>query len=118
VDEGTSTSILSSSTWKSLGSLDLVSISHELLAFDKRPGEYLRILPQFPIALGGNIVLVDVIVVQGPLDLNMLLRHDFIYAMNIVVSMLFWVMHFPYNGSIVTINQTTSDNHYPNSTLA
>jgi hypothetical protein len=94
-----------------------VSSSHELLDFDKCPSEYLGILPQLPISLGGKTVLVDVIVVQGSLDFNMLLRRDYVYAMNVVVSMLFQVMHFPHNGSIVTIDQLTSDNHHPNSTL-
>jgi hypothetical protein len=89
VDEGASASILSSSAWKALGSPELVSASHELLDFDRRPSEYLGILPQFPISLGGKIVLVDVIVVQGPLDFNMLLGRDYVYAMNVVVSMLF-----------------------------
>jgi hypothetical protein len=117
VDEGTSKSILSSSTWKALGSPELVSASQELLAFGRRPSEYLGVLPQFPISLGGNTVLVDVIVVQGLLDFNMLLGRDYVYAMNIVVSTLFRVMHFPHNGSIVTIEQLASDNHHPNSTL-
>jgi len=73
--------------------------------------------PQLTILLGGKIVHVDVIVVQGPLYFNMLLRHDYVYAMNTVVSTLFWVMHFPHNGSIVTINQLAFNNHHPNSTL-
>jgi hypothetical protein len=115
--DGSSTSILSSSSWKSLGSPELVSASHELLAFDIHPSEYLGILPQFPISLARNIFLVDVIVVQGLLDFNMLPGRDYVYAMNIVVSMLFLVMHFPYNGSIVTIDQLTSDNNHPNSVL-
>jgi hypothetical protein len=117
VDDGASASILSSSVWKFLGSPELVSSSHELLAFDRCPSEYLGILPQLPISLGRNIFLVDVIVVQGPLDFNMLLGRDYVYAMNVVVSTLFWMMHFPHNGSIVTINQLASDNHHPNSTL-
>jgi hypothetical protein len=37
--------------------------------------------------------------------------------MNVVVSTLFRVMHFPHNGSIVTIDQLAYDNHHPNSTL-
>jgi hypothetical protein len=45
VDEGASASILSSSIWKVLGSPKLVSTSHELLAFDRHPSEYLGILP-------------------------------------------------------------------------
>jgi hypothetical protein len=56
-------------------------------------------------------------VVQGPLDFNMLLGHDYVYAMHVVVSTLFWVMHFPHNGSIVSIDQLESNNHHPNSTL-
>jgi hypothetical protein len=73
VDEGASTSILSSSNWQALGSPKIVSASHELLAFDRCPSEYLGILPQLPISLGGNIVLVNVIVVQVLLDFSMLL---------------------------------------------
>jgi hypothetical protein len=70
-----------------------------------------------PILLGGKIVCVDVIVVQGLLDFNMLPGRDYVYAMNVVVSTLFRVMHFPHNGSIVTINWLASDNHHPNLTL-
>jgi hypothetical protein len=74
-----------------------VSATSELLDFDRRPSECLGILPQFPITLGGNIVLVNLLVVSGPLDFNMLLGHDYVYAMNVVVSTLFRVMHFPHN---------------------
>jgi hypothetical protein len=45
VDEGASASILSSSVWKVLGSPKLVSSSHEMLAFDRHPSEYLGVLP-------------------------------------------------------------------------
>jgi hypothetical protein len=41
VDEGASAIILSSSVWKPLGYPELVFSSHELLAFDRRPSEYL-----------------------------------------------------------------------------
>ena len=104
MDEGASASILSSSAWQALGSLELVSALHELLDFNRHPSEYLGILPHFPILLGGKTVLVNVIVVQGPLYFNMLLGCDCVYAMNIVVSTLFRVMHFPHNGSIVIID--------------
>jgi hypothetical protein len=117
VDEGASASILSSSVWKVLGPPELVSSFHELLDFDRCPSEYLGVLPQLPISLGGKTILVDVIVVQGPLDFNLLLVRDYVYAMNVVVSTLFRVMHFPHNGSIVTMDQVESDNHHPNSAL-
>ena len=95
VDEGASTSILSSLVWKLLGSPELVFASHELLAFDRHPSEYLEVLPQLPISLGGDIFLVDVIVVQGPLDFNMLLRCDYVYAMNVVVIYIIIIEAFP-----------------------
>jgi hypothetical protein len=44
MDEGASTSILSSWAWQALGSLELVSASHELLDFDRCISEYLGIL--------------------------------------------------------------------------
>ena len=43
--------------------------------------------------------------VQGPLDSNLLLGCDYVYAMKAVVSTLFRVMHFPHDGNIVTIDQ-------------
>ena len=43
-------------------------------------------------------------VVQGPLDFNLLLGRDYFYAMKAVVSTLFRVMNFPHDGKIVTID--------------
>ena len=55
--------------------------------------------------LGGKTIGIDVMVVQGPLDFNMLLVCDYVYAMKAIVSTLFRVMHFPLDGKIVTIDQ-------------
>ena len=44
-------------------------------------------------------------VVQGPLDFNLLLGRDYVYAMKFVVSTLFQVMYFPHDGKIMTVNQ-------------
>jgi hypothetical protein len=63
VDEGSSANILASSTWQALGSPNLVSATNELLAFDIKPSEYLRILPQLPITLDGKTFLVNMLVV-------------------------------------------------------
>ena len=43
-------------------------------------------------------------VVQGPLDFNILLGCYYVYAMKAIVSTLFRVMHFPHDGNIVTID--------------
>ena len=65
----------------------------------------LGILPQLPISLEEKIVCIDVMVVQGPLDFNLLLGCDYVYAMKAVVSTLFRVMYFPHDGKIVTVDQ-------------
>ena len=44
-------------------------------------------------------------VIQGPLDFNILLKRDYVYAMKAVVSTLFRVMQFPHDGNILTIDQ-------------
>ena len=44
-------------------------------------------------------------VVQGPLGFNLLLGHDYVYAMKVIVSKNFRVMYFPHDGNIVTIDQ-------------
>jgi hypothetical protein len=105
VDEGTYVSILSSTAWKAMVSPQLVSVTHHLLDFNRRSSEPLGILPQLPITLGGKIVCIDVMVVQGPLEFNLLLGWDYVYAMKVFMSTLFRVMHFPHNGNIVTIDQ-------------
>ena len=46
-------------------------------------------------------------VVQGPLDFNLLLGCEYVYAMKAVVSTLFRVMNFPRDGNIVTIDNLT-----------
>ena len=75
----------------------------QILYFNTRPIAPLDILPYFHITLGGKIFSIDVIVVQGTLYFNMLLRQDYFYAMEVLVSTLFQVMHFPHDGKIVII---------------
>ena len=50
------------------------------------------------------MVYIDVMVVHDPLDFNLLLEEDYVYAMQDFVSTLFRVMCFPHNGNIVTID--------------
>ena len=111
VDKGAYVSILSSTTWKDLGSPQLVPAIDQILAFNRRPTAPLGTLPYFPITLGGKTVCIDVMVVQGPLDFNLLLGHDYVYYMKAVVSTLFRVMHFPHDGNIVTVDQLSFVKH-------
>jgi hypothetical protein len=82
-----------------------VPVNHNLLAFDRRASESLGILPQLPINLGGQIFHIGVMIVQGPLDFDLLFGCDYVYAMKAIMSTLFRVMYFLYNGNIVTIDQ-------------
>ena len=104
-DEGGSVSIPSSTSWQALGSPQLVPSTDQILAFNRRPIAPLGTLPYLPIILGGKTVCIDVMVVQGTLDFNLLLGRDYVYAMKAVVSTLFRVMYFPHDGKIVTIDQ-------------
>ena len=105
VDEGTYVSILSSTAWKSIGSAHLVPSFDQILDFNRRPTAPLRIITHLPITLGERTVYIDVMVVQGPLDFNLILERDYVYAMKAIVSTLFRVMHFPHDGKIVPVDQ-------------
>ena len=78
---------------------------NQILAFNRRPTAPLGTLPYLPITLGGKTVCIDFMVVQGPLYFNLILGHDYVYAMKAIVSTLFRVIHFPHDGNILTIDQ-------------
>ena len=48
---------------------------------------------------------IEVEVVDAPLDYNLLLGWSWTYAMQAVVTTIFWVLLFPHEGQIVTIDQ-------------
>ena len=98
------------------GSPSLVSTSSQLLAFDRRTCIDLGSFSQTPITLGGNAVLVDFMVIENPLDFNMLLEQDYVYAMQAVSLTLFHVMHFNHGEEIVTIDQLNFLDPSPNPT--
>jgi hypothetical protein len=105
IDEGSSVSIFSSIAWQALGFPPLVSITQNLLAFNRRTCQPLGTLPQFPVTLGGKTVFIDVMVVQDPLDFALLLGRDYVYAMKAIVSTLFCVISFPHDGRVVIVDQ-------------
>jgi len=105
IDEGASVIILSSTARKALGSPPLVPVTQNLLDFNRGTSQPLGILPQLPITLGGKIVYLNVMVVLGPLDYNLLLGRDYVYDMGVIVSTLFRVICFPHEGRIVTVDQ-------------
>jgi hypothetical protein len=105
IDEGLFVIILSSIAWQELGYPHLLPITQNLLAFNRRTNHPLRVLPHFPITLGGKTIFIDVMVVQDPLDFDLLLGRDYVYAMKYIVSTFFHLISFPHNGIIVAIDQ-------------
>ena len=88
-----------------MGSPSLVSTASQLLAFDRRTSIALGILTQTHVTLGGKTILVDFMVIEYPLDFNMLLGCDYVYAVQAMVSTFFHVMCFNHGEEIVTIDQ-------------
>ena len=57
--------------------------------------------------MGGKIIYVNVIVVPGLLDYNIVLGRDYVYDMGAIVSTLFRVICFPCEGIIVIVVQVS-----------
>ena len=77
-----------------MGSPILISNDIQLLYFNRRTSIASGILSQNPVTLGGKTVLVDFMVIEDLLDFNMLLGHDYFYAMQAVVPTLSRVLYF------------------------
>jgi hypothetical protein len=105
IDEGSSVSILSSIAWKALGYPHLVPVTQNLLAFNRRTNQPLGSPSSVSCNFGRENVFIDIMVVQEPLDFDLLLGRDYVYAMKSIVSTLFCVISFPHDGRVVTIDQ-------------
>ena len=103
IDEGASVSILSSTAWKALGSPSLLPEMRNLTGFNKGTDQSLGILPNVPRTLRRKTIYMNVMVVQGPLDYNLLLGNDYIYNMGAILSSLFRVMCFPHEGRVIQL---------------
>ena len=73
IGEGADASVMSLLCWKGLGSPELSKSSTMLTAFDGRSFRTHGILPSLKVHLGGKTVVIEVKVVDVPLDYNLLL---------------------------------------------
>ena len=89
LDEGASTSVLSLSCWKALGSPEIVTSPMTLKSFDGRGFQPHGLISALAFKLGGKTVSIQVEVVDAPLDYNLLLGRNWFYAMTIVASTVF-----------------------------
>jgi hypothetical protein len=115
VDEGASTCVMSLACWKAIDQPELSSSPTLLTVFDGRSFRPHGIIPSFPMQLEGKTVCVEVEVVDAPLDYNILLGQSWTYAMTVVVSTIFWVLCFPHEGGIITIDQLSFSHPDPSS---
>jgi hypothetical protein len=109
IDEGASTCIMSKIVWKKLGSPELIPSTITLRAYDGRPSSPEGLFQNVPVELGGKTILIDIEVIDAPLDYNILFGCSYMYAMKEVASSVFRMMMFPHNGKIITIDQVS---HY------
>ena len=63
-----------------------------LTVFDGRYFKPHGILPSLKVCLGGNTIVIEVEVVDEPLDYNILLGRNWMYSMQAVASSLFYVV--------------------------
>ena len=89
IDEGVASSVMSLSCWKGLGSPELYKSTTMLTSFDGRSFWPHGILPSLKVHLGGKPVMIEVEVVDAPLDYNILLGRNWMYSMQAVASSLF-----------------------------
>ena len=60
--------------------------------------------------MGGKTIIIEVEVVDAPLDYNILLGRNWMYNMQAIASSLFQVVCFLFNGNIITIDQNSFQN--------
>ena len=76
-----------------------------LKAFDGCTYKPCGIINNLHVKLGGKTVNVEVEVVNGSLDYNILLGRPWVYAMTVIISTYFRMIAFPHKGVITVINQ-------------
>ena len=103
IDQRALVSILSSTTWKVLGSPSIFPETKIFSSFNGGTNRPLGILPKLQITLKRKTVHLNVMVVQGLLDYNLLLGRDYIYSMEAIVSTFFRVMCFPHEGRLIQL---------------
>ena len=86
LDEGDSTSVLSVSCWRAIGSPKLTKSPTTLKGFDGQGFQPHGLLPALSVELGGKNVSIQVEVVDAPLDYNLLLGRNWFYAMTTIES--------------------------------
>lgn len=70
-----------------------------------------------PRELGGKMVLIDIKVINAPLNYNIIIGRSYMYAMKVVSSSVFCTMIFPHDGKIFTLDQIAYYESHPTGNL-
>jgi hypothetical protein len=84
IDEGASTCIVSKTVWKKLGSSELVPSVITLRSYDGRPSSPKGLFQNVLVELGRKTILIDIEVIDTPLNYNILFGHRYMYAMKVI----------------------------------
>ena len=104
IDEGASTCVMSMSCWKAIRSPSVVPSPTLLMAFDGHSHRLHGIIPAFPICVGEKVINIEVEIIDANIDYNLLLRRNWIYEKDAIVSSLFHILYFPHEVRIVRID--------------
>jgi hypothetical protein len=80
-----------------------------LRAYGGRPSSPEGIFQNVPVELGGKSIIIDIEVINAPLNYNILFERSYMYAMKAMASSVFQTMIFPHNEKIITIDHVS---HY------
>ena len=83
---------MSLSCWRAIGSPKINHSPTTLKAFDGCGFQPYGLLPAIHVELGGKSVSIHIEVVYAPLDYNLLLGHNWFYAMQAVASTIFYII--------------------------
>ena len=76
LDEGTSTSVMSLSCWRVIGSPKINCSPTTLKTFDGHGFQPYGLLPSLQVEMGGKSVSIHIEVIDAPLDYNLLPGHN------------------------------------------
>jgi hypothetical protein len=96
---------------------ELIPSPITLIYYEGCPSSPEELFQNVPVKLEGKTILIDIEVIDAPLDYNILFGRSYMYAMKVVASSMFHTMMFPHNEKIVTINQVSHYEPNPSSNI-
>ena len=96
---------MSLSSYRAISSPKINRSPTTLKAFDGCGFQPYGLLPAVQVELGGKSVSIHIEAIYAPLEYNLLLCCNWFYVMQVIASTIFWIIQFPFQGRIVTIEQ-------------